>query len=72
MIPVSLWLAHSAYGLPHLRWSYTYLDNGRPYDPFVPRYYTRCSYAGPYGDVTVRPADGQCPVIRFFKPRPAP
>lgn len=67
LVPAGLWLVYTSYGLPHIIWSYSWLDEGQGYDPFATRYYTRCTYAGPYGNRTILPSNGQCPLIRFEK-----
>lgn len=67
VVPVALFIAYLAFGLPHVIWSYSFLDNGRGNDPFVERHYTRCTFIGPYGSFTTHPADGTCPWFRFFK-----
>jgi len=46
-VPVLGYAAWSAFGLPHLIWSYQFLDNGNRYDPFAERYYTSCTFIGP-------------------------
>lgn len=57
---------HTA-GLPHLVWSYDWYALGPNSDAdFSQRHYTRCTYIGPYGGITVYPQDGSCGLIRFF------
>ena len=61
VVPVGLWLAYQAYGLPHVIWSYSWIDQGQGYGPLKQRHYTRCTYLGPYGAVTERhPLTGKC------------
>ena len=67
LVPLGLWLAYSLYGLPHLRFSYSWRDDGQGYDPFAKRYYTRCTYIGPYGEDTILPLRGHCPIFRLIK-----
>lgn len=51
-----LWIAGAAAlyglyatkGLPHVIFSYTFLDNGDRFNPYAKRHYTSCSFAGPY------------------------
>ncbi len=58
---------YQAWGLPHLAWSYAWIDDGAGYDPFAERHYTRCTYVGFTGEFTTYPDDGACPVLSFFK-----
>ncbi len=66
-IPAGLWLAYITYGMPHMIWSYSWRDDGQGFDPFAARYYTRCTYVGPYGNQTVFPQNGHCPFLHFEK-----
>ncbi len=66
IVPLALYLVYLAFGLPHAIWSYDWRDNGT-HDPFVTRWYTRCTLAGPYGLFTIYPVDGKCPWLRFYK-----
>ena len=34
VVPVTLYLAFLAFGLPHFAWSYSWRDDGQGYDPF--------------------------------------
>jgi len=69
VIPLALYLTYLAIGLPHFIWSYDWRDNGR-YDPFAYRFYTRCTFIGPYGEFTKRfPNGGQCAWFKFYKNR---
>ena len=66
---LALYAAIQHGGLPHLRWEYSWRDQGQGYDPWADRYYTRCTYLGFYGAYTDHfPQDGQCALIRFLKP----
>lgn len=67
IVPILLWMAYTNFGLPHLRWSYTWRDDGQGYDPSADRYYTRCNYVGPYGEYTLNPKHGHCNVFEFKK-----
>ena len=60
VVPLGLWLGYKAYGLPHVIWSYTWLDQGQGYNPFAHRWYTKCIFIGPYGSVTTHPGNGRC------------
>ncbi len=66
-IPAGLWLAYTIFGMPHMIWSYSWRDDGQGYDPHATRYYTRCTYIGSYGPITIWPHDGKCPFLRFKK-----
>ena len=65
-VPLALYVGHLAWGLPHGRWSYSWIDEGQGYDPFADRYYTHCLYVGPYGGFDFHPVDGRCAWIRFY------
>ncbi|MBU2527616.1 MAG: hypothetical protein KKC03_13545 [Bacteroidetes bacterium] len=65
LVPPIVFMAYLAVGLPHLRWSYTILDNGDPYNPYVERYYLKCTYIAPWGHFVFEPSDGDCPLIKF-------
>ena len=67
VVPFALWLVYTSYGLPHMIWSYSWINEGQGYDPFAERYYTRCTYVGSYGNKTISPENGKCPFIRFVK-----
>ncbi len=66
-VPVALYGAYAVWGFPHAIWSYEFIDNGSPYDPFLERYYTSCSFWGPYGMFTIPASNGQCGYVAFFK-----
>ncbi len=67
IVPVTIYLVTATYGLPHLRWSYSWRDDGQGFDPFAERFYLRCKYLGLNGASTVHhPTRGRCPLIRFF------
>lgn len=68
-LPISAYAAYNIFGLPHMIWSYRFFDNGGPANPAVRRYYTDCSFVGPYGVFTVPATRGRCGWVRFFKPR---
>lgn len=67
IVPILIYGAYLAFGLPHMRWSYSWQNDGQGYDPFVERYYTRCTYIGPYGSFTIYPDNGKCVWFRFYK-----
>lgn len=68
IVPVALYMAYHTTGLPipYLNWSYDFrIADG--FDPWAERAYTRCTYASPSLDyITIYPADGYCPRIKFF------
>ncbi len=68
IMPVALYFGYLAYGLPHFIWSYDWRNNGT-YDPFAKRYYTRCTFIGPYGNFTTYPTNGKCGWLVFRKAR---
>lgn len=68
IIPALLFAGYLMFGLPHLRWSYSWRDDGQGHDPLASRFYTRCAYIGPYGQFTIHhPANGECAWIVFRK-----
>jgi len=69
VIPVALYFGYLAYGLPHMIWSYSYRQVGpaSASNPFAGRYYTRCTFIGPYGSFSTYPTNGKCAWVRFFK-----
>lgn len=68
IILVAVGLIYQTYGLPHMIWSYDFRNNGQGYDPFADRYYTRCTYIGPYGSFTDRfPQNGSCDWFQLHK-----
>ena len=63
-----LYLAFVSWGIPHLAFNYTYLDDGRGYEPFAPgRWYTSCTYIGYYGHFHYEAENGTCPWFKFYK-----
>lgn len=72
VLPVIGYAAYASDGLPHMIYSYRFHNNGDPYDPFKERYYTSCTYVGPYGSITVPASYGKCPLVRFFREEDAP
>jgi len=67
LVPIALYGGFIAIGLPHAIWSYEFIDNGRPHDPFLERHYTSCTFWGPYGVFTVSANNGRCRLVAFFK-----
>lgn len=66
IVPAALFLTYAMFGLPHFRWTYTWLDQGQGYDPLAHRHYVSCTFWGPYGRYTIRyPAQGKCAWIIF-------
>lgn len=72
VVPLIACLATSAFGLPHVIWSYEWRGPAARSDDIAVRHYTICTYVGPYGVFTVRADDGACDLIRFFQPQGAP
>lgn len=67
VVPIGLWFGYQSHGLPHAIWSYSWLDQGQGHDPLAHRWYTRCTFIGPYGSVTTHPTNGRCGWIVFAK-----
>lgn len=68
LVPLALYIAVLVVGLPHVRWSYTWRDDGQGFDPLANRFYTRCSFIGPTGQYTIHhPDNGRCAWIIFRK-----
>lgn len=67
VVPIILFGIYHAYGLPHMVWSYRFHDNGDRYNPYAERYYTDCTFIGPYGKFTRSTRNGKCSWISFFK-----
>lgn len=67
LLPLAAYGVFITKGLPHGIVSYSFLDNGNKWDPFLERYYTSCSFYGPYGSFTVPARNGKCPWLGFFK-----
>lgn len=69
IIPAAMMAIYLAFGLPHVVWSYDWLDNGRGYGgDFSQRYYSRCTYFGPHGSFTIHPIDRKCGWFIWRKP----
>ena len=66
IVPLALYGSYHLYGLPHVIWSYRWIDHGQGHDPFAFRHYTECTFVGPYGAFTVYPGDGSCGWLRFY------
>ena len=71
IVPAAIYLGYLAWGLPHLRVSYSWLDRGQGYDPFAHRHYTHCVFFGPFGRFDFYPSDGTCAWVRFYQRRGA-
>ena len=67
IIPALLFFTYRAIGLPHVIFSYDWRDDGQGYSPFAERYYTRCTYVGPYGSFTDHAPGGRCGWLQFHK-----
>ncbi|MEO0383206.1 MAG: hypothetical protein AAF234_06580 [Pseudomonadota bacterium] len=69
IVPALAFAAYQLIGLVHVRWSYTWLDQGQGYSPYAARHYTRCSYWSPGDGFSIhRPAEGRCAWIIFRHP----
>lgn len=67
IVPIALVGIYLSFGLPHVIWSRSWVNNGT-YDPFAPRFYTRCTFTGAYGEFTIHhPQNGKCSWIIFRK-----
>lgn len=69
VVPVALFGAYAVWGTPHVIWEYKFVDNGSPYDPFLERFYTSCTFWGPTGMHTIPASNGRCGYVAFFKER---
>ena len=69
IVPVAIYLAYLTFGLPHMIWSYEFRQIGpaSTANPFAGRYYTRCTYIGPYGAFSSSASNGKCALVSFFK-----
>lgn len=69
IVPVVVYFAYLAFGLPHFIWSYEYRQVGpaSSANPFAGRYYTRCTFIGPYGYFSKSAKNGKCGLVTFFK-----
>ncbi|MGJ8629109.1 MAG: hypothetical protein ACSHXB_19280 [Sulfitobacter sp.] len=67
VVPVALYIVYATFGLPHAIWSYEFRNNGNPYDPFLERFYTSCTFWGPTGMHTIPASNGRCGYVAFFK-----
>lgn len=66
-LPLAGYGVYQLYGTPHMIWSYRFVDNGDPHNPYLARHYTSCTYLGWGPQMITRPAvDGRCPWVRFF------
>ncbi len=72
LMPITVYLAYLTFGLPHMIWSYEYRQVGlsSSANPFAGRYYTRCTFIGPYGSFSTPAKNGKCSLISFFKKEP--
>lgn len=70
-LPITAYVVYALHGLPHVIWRYRFVDNGDANNPHVERYYTECTFTGPYGQFTVSADTGRCGWIAFFTPPPA-
>ncbi|QBF32346.1 hypothetical protein [Thalassococcus sp. S3] len=66
--PLAVWIFVVLFGTPHIALSYSFLDNGKRYDPLAERHYITCTYYGWAGARRVDAEAGHCPWLRLFKP----
>ncbi len=70
LVAAAVYMTCLSLGLPHVIWSYDWRDTGQGDDLSAERFYTRCTYVGPYGAFTEHfPMDGKCAWLRFKKNR---
>lgn len=67
LVPISLWLAVSVWGTPHVMLSYRYEAAGGQYVPRAQRQHTVCTYWGVTGSVTILPYGARCLWVRLLK-----
>ena len=67
IVPAALYLGYLAWGLPHLRFAYSWRDNGHGYSLNAHRHYTHCVFVGPFGRFDFYPTDGTCAWVRFYR-----
>ncbi len=63
----ALYGVYVSYGLPHVIWNYTFLDNGDRYNLFAERHYLSCSFIGPYGVFKMNAQNGRCDWVLLFR-----
>ena len=63
----ALYAVYATKGLPHVLWKYQFRANGDPYNPYADRYYTACTFLGPYGVFKRKAQYGRCGWVRLFK-----
>jgi hypothetical protein len=65
VVPIIAWPLVAMVGLPHVIWSYDWreFEGGA----VSVRHYTRCTYVGPFGVVTIHPRDGACGLLHFAR-----
>ncbi len=56
----AVYAIYATQGLPHMIWKYEFYNNGD-------RYYTSCTFAGPYGFFTISAENGKCGWVRLFR-----
>ena len=68
LFPIAVVVTYLVLGLPYLRASYSWRDDGQGYDPFAKRYYLSCTYWNPAGTFTIEhPRNGDCLLFVFRK-----
>ncbi|WP_386627513.1 hypothetical protein [Sulfitobacter geojensis] len=65
----ALYGVYATKGLPHMIWRYEFRANGDRYNPYAYRYYTSCTFWGPYGMFTREAENGRCGWVQLFNER---
>jgi hypothetical protein len=68
LAPMVMFGIYQLYGLPHAIWTYEFQGTHADWSS---RWYTRCTFIGPYGEFTTYPAHGKCGWVAFFKEKGA-
>lgn len=66
-VPMAAYFTYTVYGLPHVIWSYSFHNNGDPHNPLRARYFTECTFTGPFGVFTVGADGGKCGWVKLFR-----
>ncbi|MCB1471020.1 MAG: hypothetical protein KDK08_28530 [Rhizobiaceae bacterium] len=68
LAPMAMFGIYQLYGLPHAIWTYEFQGTHADWSS---RWYTRCTFIGPYGEFTTFPVNGKCGWVAFFKEKGA-
>lgn len=67
-LPIGGYATFHTLGTPHVIWSYRFVPNGNPHNPFAARHYTSCTYVGwRWHEATVPASAGRCGWVRLFQ-----